>query len=256
MPFTDAFTFQLYSARKVPPIQAQLETLAEIGFANIEPYRDLYEDPKATRAMLDAAGLTAKTGHFGLDMLEAEPGRMLEAAAILGIEVVIAPSVPLELRDTDAAGWAALGDRLEALAAHVRAQGFRFGWHNHHWEFAALPDGRRPIEHLLRPGVEWEMDCAWVARAGADPLDWMERYGDRLMGIHFKDIAAPGEKVDEDGWADPGTGVLPLAAYWRKAESLGATVAVAEHDNPSDYVRFARQALSVMRDLAAADAEV
>lgn len=249
MPMTDPYSFQLYSARNFPPIASQLAAVAALGFTNIEPYRDLYTAPHETRAQLDANGLTAKTGHFGIDALEDDLEGQLNAAAILGIETVIAPSVPIPLRDTDEDGWKGLAERLAVLNEKVTGAGFRFGWHNHHWEFKELPSGRRPIELLLGESIGWEMDCAWVARAGQDPLAWMERYKGRILGIHFKDIAPEGEKLDEQGWADPGTGTLPLAAYWRAAEAAGATLAVAEHDDPKDYLRFAAQAIATMKML-------
>ena len=46
-------------------------------------------------------------------------------------------------------------------------------------------------------------------RGGADPRRWIERYRGRIPLVHVKDIAPAGEKEDEDGWADVGTGTVP-----------------------------------------------
>ena len=58
------------------------------------------------------------------------------------------------------------------------------------------------------PSLEWEMDLAWVVKAGEDPINWMDKFGSRITAIHVKDIAPAGQLADEDGWADVGTGTL------------------------------------------------
>ena len=64
-----------------------------------------------------------------------------------------------------------------------------------------------------------------------------------------KDIAPSGDKTDEDGWADVGTGTLPWGELWRLCAAAGADVMIAEHDNPSDFDRFARVSAEAMRRL-------
>ena len=72
-----------------------------------------------------------------------------------------------------------------------------------------LADGSLPIEHLLGDRLLWEADLAWAVRGGVDPRQWIERYRGRIPLVHVKDIAPAGEKADEDGWADVGTGTCP-----------------------------------------------
>jgi predicted nucleic acid-binding protein len=43
--------------------------------------------------------------------------------------------------------------------------------------------------------------------------------------------------------------VLPWADLWQAAAAAGAEVMVAEHDNPSDYQRFARTSFETMSKL-------
>ena len=47
-----------------------------------------------------------------------------------------------------------------------------------------------------------------MIRGGADPLEWMRPYGNRITAVHVKDIAPAGESADEDGWADVGHGTV------------------------------------------------
>jgi sugar phosphate isomerase/epimerase len=163
---------------------------------------------------------------------------------------VIVPYIVAEDRPTDAPGWATLGARLAKASAWFGSKGLRFAWHNHDFEFKALPDGSMPIEHILGKDILWEADIAWVARAKVDPKPWIERYRGRMPLVHVKDIAAAGQNLDEDGWADVGQGVLPWADLWRLCVAAGAEIMVAEHDNPNDYERFARRSAQAMRGYA------
>jgi sugar phosphate isomerase/epimerase len=243
-------SMQLYSARKFPPVETQLAATAKAGFDSLETFGAFYEDASNMRRLFDKHGLSARSGHFSLSMVEEHREKALEVAQTLGIPVVIVPHIVAEDRPTDAAGWASLGVRLAKASAWFASKGLRFAWHNHDFEFKALPDGSMPIEHILGKDILWEADIAWVARAKVDPKPWIERYRGRMPLVHVKDIAAPGQNLDEDGWADVGHGVLPWADLWRLCVAAGAEIMVAEHDNPNDYERFARRSAQAMRGYA------
>ena len=94
------------------------------------------------------------------------------------------------------------------------------------------------------PDLEWEADIAWVIKGGADPLHWIETFGNRLTAVHIKDIAPEGENTDEDGWADVGHGTVDWTALMAGAEHDQAKYFIMEHDNPSDAEAFRRSARS------------
>lgn len=243
---------QLYSARMTPDWPQIMSGLAVRGFGAVEGFPTFYDDPVNTRAMLDAAGLTMPTLHVPIEIAEGSPEVMIEIAGTLGARTVYIPWIAPEQRGDSTAHWEALADRLAALHAVYARDGLGLGWHNHEFEFAPLADGRVPMEVILTraPSIEWEADLAWLIRGGADPLAWIEKYGDCITAVHFKDIAPFGEKIDEDGWADPGTGTVDwpaiVAALRRQSR---CRYLVAEHDNPSDFSRFATQAAKAWRTL-------
>jgi len=113
-----------------------------------------------------------------------------------------------------------------------------------------LADGTRPIDHILGADDEvvFEIDCGWITRAGADPAAELERYADRIIAIQTKDTAPFGTTVD-DGWVATGDGVIDWAAlvpYFRRTR---ADHIVTEHDNPSDWYRFATRSIDHIRAL-------
>jgi sugar phosphate isomerase/epimerase len=250
MALTNPLSFQLYSARNFPPLKDQLKTIADAGFNTVETYGAFYVDVPAASQLFRDFGLKARSGHFAIDSLESDLDGNLGIAEALGIETIVVPFVAPAARPTDTAGWKAFGERLAKLGEAVRRAGHGFAWHNHDFEFVALPDGSFPIEHILTDSVQWEADIAWIVRAKADPKPWIARYGATMPLVHVKDIAPAGENVNEDGWADVGTGVVDWAAIWPLCVKAGAQIMVAEHDNPSDLKRFATVSAEAMRRLA------
>lgn len=239
--------FQLYSARNFP-LDEVLATISRLGYRQAEGYGGLYADPAALRARLDANDLTMPTAHIGLDDL-AKPAETLKLAETLGISVVICPWLAPEQRPADAAGWQRLGERLQELARPYQEAGLGFAYHNHDFEFVRFGD-RYGMDLLLEaaPSVTVEADIAWIARGGAEPLPWLEANGSRIIAVHCKDLAAPGENAAEDGWADFGHGVLPWGELAQTAlQKTGARYFVAEHDNPSDIERFATRSIAAIR---------
>jgi sugar phosphate isomerase/epimerase len=244
------FSFQLYSARNFQPWPDVLTMLAAAGYAQVEGFGGVYDDPAAFRRDLDRNGLTMPSGHFSIDALETGIDGVIATASTLGIERIFCPHLSVEDRPANTAGWQGFARRLSAIGERVRGAGFGFGWHNHDFEFAVLEDGTTPMQILLEgaPDIEWEADIAWIIRGGADPADWIARHGDRITAVHVKDIAPQGQAEDEDGWADVGHGTVDWAglADQLRAETP-ARLFIMEHDNPADAARFATKSIGWAR---------
>lgn len=239
-------SFQLYSARNYPSLSEFLGKLGQLGYRQVEGFGGLYADPAGLAADLKKNGLSMPTGHFGLDQLKDTSGA-LRIAEALGVKRIFCPFIMPDQRSEDESKWLELAETLAELGEKFGAEGYGFGWHNHDFEFAPTTSGRTPMEIILdtAPGIEWECDIAWVIRGKADPLAWFDRYGDRISAVHVKDIAPEGENADEDGWADIGHGVVGWDKLINEVKArTKAQYFVAEHDKPSDPVRFATRSIA------------
>ena len=238
-------SYQLFSSRNWPIVET-LDMLADLGITEVEGFGPLFEDPAATKALLDARGMTMPTGHFALDLVE-DPARAIGIARTLGVEAVIVPWIAPELRPTDKAGWQAFARRLHEAGKPIIEAGFTYGWHNHDFEFVPGTDGTLGIEEIAAwPEIGLELDLAWIHRAGQNPVDWIRKYADRIIAVHIKDRAEEGENVDEGGWADLGYGVVD---YTHIVPALGDAEVerwVLEHDNPKDHKRFATRSYAAV----------
>lgn len=245
-------SIQLYSLRNHGALPEQLDVARDAGFTSVETVGGMLEDAAGLRALLDARGLAAPSGHVAMDVMRNRFDFAVEAAQTLGITTLIVPAFHPPMRPTDAAGWSAIGAELGELATRLEAHGIGFAFHNHHWEVAPLPDGALPLDLLLdagRPGgLRWQADLAWLVRGSDDVHQRLARHGDSLHSVHVKDIAAPGEAEDEDGWADVGHGTLDWTDFWAISQGQNPLM-VAEHDKPSDAARFARRSYEAMSRL-------
>lgn len=240
-----AISYQLYSSRNWP-IEETVALLEKLGVEEVEGFGALYEDPAATRALLDAHGLKMTTGHFALELVEDAP-KAIEIAKTLGIEAIIVPWIHPDMRPTDKAGWQALAKRLHEAGKPIREAGFAYGYHNHDFEFLPGADGTLGIEEIAAyPEIGLELDLAWIHVAGHDPAEWVRKYAGRIIAAHIKDRAPKGENADESGWADLGEGEVD---YTHIIPALGEADVerwVLEHDNPSDHVRFATRSFNAV----------
>lgn len=245
-------SFQLYSARFEPSLAQTVEMLAGLGYQAVEPFGALIRNRTDELAgLLARHAMRAPSAHIGLDWLREDRAAAFSACRRVGVETVFAPAPPQDERDKDEAGWRALGRELAEFCRHAAGEGFRFGWHNHHWEYGRAAGGATFLEAMFEeaPDLVWQADLAWTIRGGGDPLAEIARHGKRLVSCHFKDIAPAGECADEDGWADPGHGIMDWRGIAAALRSSGDVLFVAEHDRPNDAARFARRALETYRTL-------
>lgn len=245
------FSFQLYGARNFPPILDILPTLKELGYAEVEGFGGLYANEPDLASILRDSGLTMPTGHFGLGDLQNTDATM-KLASDLGTKTLFCPAIPQDERSQGEDGWKALAETLAGLGETYNAAGFKFGWHNHAFEYVPTASGALPLDLILEgaPDIVWQHDVAWTVRGGQDPIKWIDKYADRMVSAHVKDIAPQGECEDEDGWADVGYGTMDWAGIFAAIKSKTACRSfVMEHDNPNDVQRFARRSIESARKL-------
>jgi len=240
----DRLSFQLYSARAYKTLEQQFEMLAGIGYRSVEPYGGLFNDAELLKRLLEKHRMSAPTAHVGLDRLRADARATARLCKSLGIGTIFAPAPPMGERDGDEGHWRKIGRELAQIGKAVEAEGLRFGWHNHSWEFGKTADGKTFLDVMFEeaPALLWQADIAWVVRGGGDPVAQLAKYAKRVVACHVKDIAPAGQCVDEDGWADPGQGTLDWTALRAAIAKTSISLYVVEHDKPNDAARFARRA--------------
>ena len=249
-----SISFQLYSSRLFPPIEAHLDYLAEVGYDALELWLPAYESNAADfRRRMDDTGLRCSGIHMPLAGLIKEPKKFFDYAHALGTTTLIPPYIPAADRSATADGWRRVGESLGAGAEAAKKEGLKVAWHNHDFEYHRLEDRSRPIDILLEaagPDVDFEIDIGWVTRCWADPAQELQRYADRITTIQLKDTAPPGTALDE-GWVPTGDGIIDWKALYPLFAKTRADVLVVEHDNPTDWKVLAKRSVDYIKALIA-----
>lgn len=226
---------QLYTVRDLiaKDFAGTVKQVAAIGYKSVEMagYGDL-KTAKAAKKALDDAGLKVDGGHATIDELEKDLERIMDENEALGSHYIICPWMPEERRK-DAAGWKACAPALNRVGRACHERGFDFAYHNHSFEFQKF-DGRPGLDILFENSephlVKAEIDVYWVKHGGEDPVERINKMGDRVMSLHLKDMQ-PG---DDMKFAEVGAGILDFKAILDAATKNGVKYGAVEQDNTYD----------------------
>ncbi len=253
---TPEISVQLYSihAELDADLDGSLARLAETGLTTVEAF-DFVRRADALKASFDRYGLKSPTAHAVLieedvttpdGLLTVPPVEEVFAAArTLGVEVVIDPYVPAEHWETreDVQRNA---DRLNAAAALAAEQGLKVGYHNHDHELSMTIDGTPVLEvfaGLLDPSVLLEVDLYWATAGGVDPVQLLERLGDRVVAVHAKDgpiVPGTTSRNLPKTQQPAGQGDVPLAEVLASAKDVKYAVIEFDHYEGDTFAGIAQ----------------
>ncbi|MBV8436816.1 MAG: sugar phosphate isomerase/epimerase [Silvibacterium sp.] len=248
-----AIGLQLYSVRSLLPkdFGGTLQQVAAAGFRNVEAAGFYDHSAAEVKQMMSAAGLKCVSAHYSLGaLLKAEDDTIAYAKA-LGLEYVIcsSPSVadPSRFEHAPGGAWQAMlhsmtaddwkwnAQQFNRIGKKVKAEGMKFGYHNHTMEFRDV-GGTFGLEVLLKETdpslVTFEMDCAWVVAGGANPVDLLSKYPTRFRLLHVKDLKPADPQAPEKRTStELGHGVIDYKPIFAEARKVGIAYAIVEQED-------------------------
>jgi sugar phosphate isomerase/epimerase len=259
----DQISIQLYTVRDILAADpaGTLATLRDIGYRRVEAAGTAGLTAAQFRALLDANGIRATSGHFGIPQPwdAAAWQQTLADARTLGCHYVVHPFFGVDANGPirDAAVWRNFALDLNKAGALARQAGFDFGYHNHHYEFFRVSDGsgRRAFDILTATAdprlVHLEVDIYWAWRGTADPVDLLNTHRRRIKQFHVKDMDI------ESSFADPGTGLIDFGrVFAANARVGGVNEFIVERDDagtgdrePADALDTARVGYEFLRNI-------
>ena len=233
-PLLERIGLQLYTVRSLmtDDVAGTLDTVAGVGYEEVEFAGYFGHGPAEIRGWLDGAGLAAPAAHVGLDDLTGaglEPS--VEAAAIVGHRWLVLPWIGEDMRTPE--GYRQLAELLNSAGAAAARSNLRVAYHNHAFEFDALDEdgvtGYALLLEHLDPGlVDLEIDFHWSAVGGADSSALLREHPGRFALCHVKDLAADGRM------ADVGAGEIDWRGLFGLTGTAGLRHFFVEHDRPDD----------------------
>ena len=176
-----------------------LRRLSEMGYRNVEPFTLSGLTAEDYRALLDKYGLKASARHVDVGRPEspADIEQILADNKTLGIQYFGSGATPIfPLIYTTEAQWIAYAEYLNELGALARQQGQTLMVHNHDIEFEIVFGDRTVFDILMAntdpKNVVIQLDLYWATNGGGldNPVEVIERYGNRVQLFHVKDMAA------------------------------------------------------------------
>src|SRR4051812_24430304 len=173
--------------------------LSAMGYRNVEPFTLSGLSASDYRALLDKYGLKASARHVdvGTPANPTDFDQILADNKVLGIKYFGSGATPIfpPLYSTEAE-WVAYAKYLDALGARARKAGQTLFVHNHNVEFQTVFGGRTVYDILMANtdprNVAFQLDLYWATNGGGieNPLEVIERYGNRIQLFHVKDMGA------------------------------------------------------------------
>lgn len=158
----------------------------------------------------------------------------------LGTSVGQAPTKPKTPDQLDAQA-----ELLRKIIAIGNAHGVVLNLHNHTYE---VENGEYDLKGTLSriPEVKLGPDLNWLLRAGVDPVDFIKRYGDRIVFLHLRDQKADGTWPEAMG--EGNMNYTAIGQALRDTHFSGIAVIELAHPNDFKLTRPLRESLKISRE--------
>ena len=209
---------QLYSVRQdcEKDLPAVLQAVAKIGYKGVEFAGYYGRDAAQLRKLLDDNGLKCCGTHIGLDTLQGDKlSKTVEFNKTLGNPFLIVSWMPTP---TTLAAAIQVAKDFNALAAKVKPEGMRVGYHAHGGDFHKI-EGQTFWDIFFSntdPQVVMQLDVGNCIDGGGDPYAILKKFPGRAATIHIKEHGGkPGAAI--------GDGKVKWDQIFRLCEKPGGT---------------------------------
>ena len=140
---------------------------------------------------------------------------------------------------------------LNKAAVIAKKAGIQLAYHNHSFEFNKLPSGKYPIECILdqSENLNFEIDLGWTTAGNANPMEWVEKYKNRIIACHLKDFYSNENMLDHDNQSSIGDGFIDWKELLKKISKTPCEVIAIEHDDPKDYKDYIVKSLNYLTQI-------
>jgi len=250
-------------------LEGAAAAVSRIGYKTVEIPGYMGKTAAQMRDIFSRNGLTCSAAHIQMAAgtpeapgLRGDLSKLAADMHTLGAGYVYAPSMPAPadigltpnanegyafiVRVAEAMGedrWKRFADELSDVGRKLDANGIKFGYHNHNYEFVKV--GARTgfdvlVEESDPAAVSFELDVGWAAAAGEDVAALFAKHSGRYTGMHIKDVKAtttPNIALKMDP-SDVGSGKLDWASILPAAYSAGVRNFFLEQEPPFDKPRL------------------
>jgi len=190
-------------------IEGSFKSLADDGYVVMEISN--YNAGNGTVAGFKPAEYAALAKKYGIDIISSHArgkfdvkdvpgtltawGKVFDDHKIMGCKYVV---FPMNTWAGTVEGVKAECDLLNKIGEEANKRGIKFGYHNHNFEFATIPNTNQIYEDFLIANTDpdkvfFQMDVYWITVGGQDPVAYLKKYPTRFKVLHIKDEYVIGE---------------------------------------------------------------
>ena len=247
-------SFQLYTARKFKPYRGIFEFISSTGIKNIELFALSDFDEIELKDLMQEFDLTSLSAHISFESLE-QMDSILNKLTYLNIKHAIIPAPKAipgkefeEFFKISEVEWINFAREISNKINVFNDNGFTLGYHNHSFEFNALPNGKFPMEYILdeNENLKFEIDLGWATAGYANPIDWIDKYKNQIIACHLKDFYTNDNMLNHDNQSNIGEGFINWKDLLSKISETPCEVIAIEHDDPRDYKTYITKSLEFL----------
>lgn len=127
---------------------------------------------------------------------------------------------------------------LDGIAEVYANKGITLAYHHHNWEYVTLSSGKTRMAELLARTrkIRFVTDTYWAARSGVEPSRQIEEIGERLLGIHLRDLAHRPHLLSVIPYDTAiGKGIIDFARVLSSADAAWCEYMVIEQKTDRSY---------------------
>lgn len=210
------------------------ERMSEIGYTEAQTAgRESAEYAKIAKKH----GITIVGTHYSYEEIINNVDATIKLHEALGTTNVGIGAMPYAAR-TDVEEFYRFVDNFNKASEIYAKQGYKLTYHNHAFEFVEFVPGTSRMSYMYenfdKKNVSFVLDTCWVAKAGGDVREWMEKLAGRIDILHLKDLKVVYK--NDNGWdtdhryCEIGTGNLCWQGILDTAAAIGVKNYVVEQD--------------------------
>lgn len=221
-----SYTYRNDFAKDVP---STLDKVKANGITDMEFSNLFGKTAQELRKLLDQKGIKCSSFGVGYTDLIDKTAEVAQNAKILGASYVRVAGIPHKGAFTLENANSAINDFNRIGKILKEEHNLTFVYHNHGFEFEPYEDGTL-YDYLVKKTnpkyVSLELDILWAFFPGQDPVQLLNKYGNRYKLMHLKDLkkGIPGNLsggTSKENDVVLGTGQINIPAVIKAAKKAG-----------------------------------
>ena len=232
-------TFTIRHAQK-KDIRKAYMPLIRLGIRKYEVARIDFNEKNANiiKELVDGQGIEVVSIQVKPKYVFDEVEKIVRFCEITGCKSVVISMLPFGCILGSEEKFYKFLDSLDKQYDIYASHGITLAYHHHNWEYVKLSNGKTRMEELLlrTEKIKFVHDTYWTARSGTSPVTQIKVFGDRLLGIHMRDLSFKARGLDVlPVNCAIGGGVVNFAEVISAAESVGCSYYVIEQKTDDPY---------------------